>query len=1231
MQILEQEVERTRTDKETGPKLPPVLELRSRTTPVLPFRIDGLCHRISTDAFAGPVLETVAGSYMDLQLTLPKSATTDEMAVIETIHSCAVQCVKLENRGAVIGYPLMKQRIAAVVEHCFLERLPCLPKPLGQRKEATILQEAPTKDENGNPAAGMAPGTRVTILSRKGAETIVETENQQRRLVPSRLVGDDPKECVFRRLWTVEANASALQTRYLGDLQIIAKHYAFACLCGNLGNRPGRHAHCAVTAGAIYCCLDAGIRAFSPNRLFMADILRGEVFMTKESDESVQGMPCGLATTSLIGASFGQLTNSLITENWSTARCRREVILYIDSVERLVTQPKTPEKNEGSESEPRKWLLFDWKAENKDDSYKCEFLPSTVPRRDEATSNVEEKDDLTLRMFEACRNKFLGKDEKAERPKYMGGEVFSHGGIGVDGPMMPGGGGQGRGGHGSGGMADKDYDLHQWAYHRWKQALEINVVAEIVWLYRALLQDVTCRKVDENKSLHGLNDKVKGAVSPNMMEPKFVVVQGQERDDPDKLGLVLGNLVPRDCEDTSDLAIKLSDESNFVEGMISIFEKMSQTLITDDNLEEEKQREEKKEEEGGAGHEGADDFFQKEEKKRPRFFSRPKPLNESDVLNHKELNKNNFDATLSLEETEHFHCLVTAPNLCIPIILSFFASDRVGLLLNENLRATFHRLIFEPGDITDELRPPDDAPFQKPQEKIKRTQKVEDQKLFGAYTEYWQKRQEFGTLFGRFAAELQGPQGGATLQSLVELGYGASSLATESYKAPGITLVLYFARTGCGVLHLGAGLGVASQHMNEYKNLQDWLFRICSVQLRTYIAKVEGDQELDAIEARKLNTNFHIHLVMLLESELMLGDVEKDSQQESDILRCLLLSVAYLSRSDPDYNVEVVMVRARPHLVRWADAHPLERNGLLGQVSSMALGSSYTSSVEKPMRCDKWEAAEVSVINCERTFDSTHPIPPGIKLFDKVHFAGSSHITITVDPLTELGDEDVMMFFKDAACQEPVGSQYSGSALSGSWPGVAGNEPLVVLTDCVYFQVTTTVESKAWGFKFRASAPVSEEGKRRMFQFALEEGIAEDLDGMVLELALKDMNNDVARAQKHLKHTCPQLAKRAEELKATASHGLFTDENGTIQVSIQTGEVFYNNKPPQPVPEDLFNTPDFKELFQHRPQSTVVESASFRKWYQISETAGDSDEQQTYMIRQWQKLEPKVVQKKANV
>jgi hypothetical protein len=78
----------------------------------------------------------------------------------------------------------------------------------------------------------------------------------------------------------------------------------------------------------------------------------------------------------------------------------------------------------------------------------------------------------------------------------------------------------------------------------------------------------------------------------------------------------------------------------------------------------------------------------------PRFYSGPASakggggrddVTEDDVI-HKQI-VHDFDATLTQEDAERLLSYLTAPYLRLPLVLSFFAEERLGALFNRQLQA----------------------------------------------------------------------------------------------------------------------------------------------------------------------------------------------------------------------------------------------------------------------------------------------------------------------------------------------------------------------------------------------------------------------------------------------------------------------------------------------------------------------------------------------------------------
>jgi|TARA_B110000091_G_C13803128_1_gene471194 hypothetical protein len=76
-------------------------------------------------------------------------------------------------------------------------------------------------------------------------------------------------------------------------------------------------------------------------------------------------------------------------------------------------------------------------------------------------------------------------------------------------------------------------------------------------------------------------------------------------------------------------------------------------------------------------------------------FSKTKIVNEDDIL-HEEILKD-FNGNISQEEAEQLFTFLTTPYLRIPLVLDFFARERVGCLFDATLRSLLEQTLFVPG------------------------------------------------------------------------------------------------------------------------------------------------------------------------------------------------------------------------------------------------------------------------------------------------------------------------------------------------------------------------------------------------------------------------------------------------------------------------------------------------------------------------------------------------------
>ncbi|CAK0893292.1 unnamed protein product [Prorocentrum cordatum] len=384
----------------------PCLQLtEGAMTACAPWVLSGMCQRAEAEAWAGPVMETSTGSFVDLRLMLPdeaaQSADHGATEIIELIHACATKCLHLECRGAVIGFRRTMHRLAAIVEHCFLERLHTLPEPPG---DPVVLQHMP--------GHGLAKGQKVEILKYEGATVHVRWESGDAH-VPAAAVGDDPSACVYRRLW---AGSQTLQQRMLTDLHAIAKHYAMAVI---VEERKGISvgARTLTTFTVIMCILDAALRARSSKPMFFAEVLRGNVL---EDERTQSCVPVGLACSTISGVDVRQLSANVACCNSRVLVQRAKALRYLQAVEALARPREGPsDAAEDAPTEAGPWLLFDWRPD-----LDMEQIRSQETVRVPVRVANGKRDDVTLRMWQACVAQYLVVDASPDLPAYLKGDAL---------------------------------------------------------------------------------------------------------------------------------------------------------------------------------------------------------------------------------------------------------------------------------------------------------------------------------------------------------------------------------------------------------------------------------------------------------------------------------------------------------------------------------------------------------------------------------------------------------------------------------------------------------------------------------------------------------------------------------------------------------------------------------------------------------------------------------------
>ena len=270
-----------------------------------------------------------------------------------------------------------------------------------------------------------------------------------------------------------------------------------------------------------------------------------------------------------------------------------------------------------------------------------------------------------------------------------------------------------------------------------------------------------------------------------------------------------------------------------------------------------------------------------------------------------------------------------------------------------------------------------------------------------------------------------------------------------------------------------------------------------------------------------------------------------------------------------------------------------------------------------------WLPVSTQTICCRRVLESEHPCQAEIDTHEWVEFPGAAQITIVFDERSTSDiSNDYVTFFKDASHDGYWGGRRRfGGKL---WPGVAGQPPIVIPTDRFQLHWHSGGTSKEWGFRFTATAPLS--------AHAVNELCAEPHDPLASQRALARCNNVMdgpAGARALLREFADGKAPEAWPVLEDGSNtgqgsssfsstggtetalgdqpterilrGLYRgDAAGSVEVNLQTGEVYLRNRMLMPTPSEICDHDDFHAVFGNQlPYCAVVSHTTNRRWVQI--------------------------------
>lgn len=239
---------------------------------------------------------------------------------------------------------------------------------------------------------------------------------------------------------------------------------------------------------------------------------------------------------------------------------------------------------------------------------------------------------------------------------------------------------------------------------------------------------------------------------------------------------------------------------------------------------------------------------------------------EESILHLKDLPR--FKENLSLEDSESLLSYLTVPFMAAPLVLSFFAKDRVGILLHKPFRALIEAVLFEP-----------------------RMFKEDFEDLLTVPVDPSSKETLLGTRYGVLVNELiYSPD--SIFSPLLAIGRGIVNLCIGDYRSSFVSVLEFICRTmvrigyyfkyiestkGTSEGFVDADFRFPDSTQNLWREILDFLTVTAASLLYRWLAQA------DLAEKTNVSTRLHCHIAMILS----LFDANEMSHQQL---------VAYLSR-----------------------------------------------------------------------------------------------------------------------------------------------------------------------------------------------------------------------------------------------------------------------------------------------------------------------------------------------
>jgi hypothetical protein len=599
-----------------------------------------------------------------------------------------------------------------------------------------------------------------------------------------------------------------------------------------------------------------------------------------------------------------------------------------------------------------------------------------------------------------------------------------------------------------------------------------------------------------------------------------------------------------------------------------------------------------------------------------------------------------FDHTLSAQESEHFFTLCLHPFIAGPLMLHFFAGDRIALLVNSKIQGLLESLIFEPRTIN--------------------CSAVEAAEMADTRLVPVKSRNQLKTNFGVLYDEMKySPL--TVLSPLVLLLESAISITISGYKSTVAGLLLFLVRLRVRIeLMLLHCLGAGHSPSPPGPVLPSEIFRLQYL-LNSVVTKRIDDWISEALQEREIEyaVKLHAHAALISATALDIALCDKKQDWLSNVennpfIKRYLCACAYVTcwngnkangsneKTSPNMSgnrfrsrrpdlknssdlkdgpVDVSPIsavfyciqRLRPTINRWIDNAPRsELNSVLDAVASVGLQHPFKET-------NGWNNVADVPLMCSLTVgNEMHPYLPCTDWSQTISFPGAASINVFFDPrsATERTNDYVVISYPGCLLK------FDGPAGS-LWPGSNGSPALSIPYDTFVIEFHSDRSGGDWGFQFTAVAPICSLSAQRLVERT-------QCSMLRAQLALKECRNYEELAYQYiLEYTAElALAENHEIHKRSGIHktgnisvGLFQDCFGYVQINLQTCEVYVNNRMNMPVPTEIAGHPDFKIHFgKYRNLLCTVSSTDTNR--QCIEIIDPDGRFGAYEVQAWTPLKP---------